>query len=151
MRAIQFSAQTMIEYIFFEAVLRDKFVTFAEQRGVPCMSSADSMGMLVAVPEDLPEVLADELENYYALLEREQEALSLAEGGLNRLAGFGFKLPDGQARLLPLDTDMANRLLANFTLEEIQALLNTVAHYALAPPDEHLCQILAAQLAENKK
>ncbi len=151
MQALQFPAHTMIEYIFFEAMLRDKFVIFAEQRGVPCMSSDDSMGLLVAVPEDLPEVLADELEDFYTVLERAQEELSLAEGGLNRLAGFGFKLPDGQARLLPLDTDMANRLLTNFTLEEIQALLNSVAHYALEPPDEHLCQILAAQPAKNKK
>ncbi|OGS90964.1 MAG: hypothetical protein A2Z95_06810 [Gallionellales bacterium GWA2_60_18] len=140
----------MIEYIFFEASLRDKFVAYAEQRGVPCTTSDDHMGMVVAIPEDLPEQLADELEDYHEALEDEQEELSLAEGELRRLAGFGFKLPDGQARMLPLDTDMANRLLANFTLEEIQELLNSVARYALEPPNEHLCKILAEQAAKDR-
>lgn len=133
----------MIEYIFFDATLRDKFLAFAEQRDVPCTASNDSMGLVVAIPEDIPEDAADSLEEYYETLEDEQEGMSLAEGDVNRLAGFGFKLPDGQARLVPVSTDMANRLLANFTLEEIQGLLNDVARYALEPPNEHLCQILA--------
>ncbi|MFA5371022.1 MAG: hypothetical protein WC053_01105 [Sideroxydans sp.] len=141
----------MLEYIFFKATLHDKFVTFCELQGVPCTASDDPMGMVVAIPEDLPEVLADKIEDYYALLEGEQEGLSQAQGELNRLAGFGFKLPDGQARLLPVSIDMANRLLANFTLAEIQELLNSVAHYALEPPDEHLCKILAEQLAQDKR
>lgn len=140
----------MIEYIFFEASLRDKFVAHAAQRGVPCTASDDTMGMVVAIPEDLPEELSDEMESFYERLEHEQEGMSLAEGDLHRLAGFGFKLPDGQARLLPLDTDMANRLMANFTLAEIQELLNAVARYALEPPNEHLCKILASQIASEK-
>lgn len=140
----------MIEYIFFEASLRDKFVAKAALRGVPCTASDDPMGMVVAIPEDLPEELSDEMESFYERLENEQEDMSLAEGDLHRLAGFGFKLPDGQARLLPLDTDIANRLMANFTLAEIQELLNAVARYALEPPNEHLCKILAAQIANEK-
>ncbi len=135
----------MIEYIFFDAALRDKFVDYATQRQVPCTATDDNMGLVVAIPEDLPEELADELENYYETLEDEQEGMSVAVGDVHRLAGFGFKLPDGQARLVPVSTDMANRLMANFTLEEIQKLLNDVARYALEPPNEHLCKILAAQ------
>lgn len=140
----------MIDYIFFDATLRDKFVAYAEQRGVPCTATDDPMGLVVAIPEDLPEELADELENYHDTLEKEQEELSLAADDLHRLAGFGFKLPDGQARLLPVSTDMANRLLANFTLEEIQELLNAVARYALEPPNEHLCKILAEQIKKDQ-
>ncbi len=134
----------MIEYIFFEAALRDKFVVFAEQRGVPCTASDDSMGLLVAIPEDISEELSDEIEEYYESLEDEQEALSKAEGDLNRLAGFNFTLPDGQQRMLPLPSEMANRLLAHFSMEEIQSLLNAVAERTLNPNSEHLCKILAA-------
>ena len=105
----------MIEYIFFDAALRDKFVAYAEQRGVPCTASDDSMGLVVAIPEDIPEDVSDEIEDYYESLEDEQEDLSKAEGDLNRLAGFNFTLPDGQSRMLPLQPDMANRLLANFS------------------------------------
>ncbi len=139
----------MIEFIFFEASLRDKFVAQAALRGVPCTASDDPMGMVVAIPEYLPEELSDEMESFYERLENEQEDMSLAVGDLHRLAGFGFKLPDGQARLLPLDTDMVNRLMTNFTLAEIQELLNAVARYALESPNEHLCKILAAQITKE--
>ncbi len=135
----------MIEYIFFEASLRDKFVAYAEQRGVPCTATDDNMGLVVAIPEDLAEELADELEAYYDTLEDEQEDLSKEDGDLKRMAGFRFNLPDGQSRMLPLQTDMANRLMANFTLAEIQGLFDAVAYCTLNPNDEHLCHILAAQ------
>jgi hypothetical protein len=134
----------MIEYIFFEAALRDKFVAFAEQRGVPCTASDDSMGLLVAIPEDISEEMSDEFEEYYEVLEDEQEDLSKTNGDLNRLAGFNFTLPDGQQRMLPLPSEMASRLLANFSLEEIQGLLNATAERTLNPNSEHLCKILAA-------
>jgi hypothetical protein len=134
----------MIEYIFFDAALRDKFLAFAEQRDVACTASNDSMGLVVAIPEDISEEVADEIEEYYEVLEDEQEDLSTAKGDLNRLAGFNFRLPDGQQRMLPLPSDMANRLLANFSLEEIQALLNATAERTLNPNSEHLCKILAA-------
>lgn len=134
----------MIEYIFFDATLRDKFVLFSEQLGVPCTASEDSMGLTVAIPEDIPEDISDEIEGYYETLEDEQEELSKANGELNRLAGFNFSLPDGQQRMLPLPSEMANRLLANFSMEEIQGLLNAVAERTLNPNSEHLCKILAA-------
>jgi hypothetical protein len=139
----------MIDYIFFDAGLRDKFVAFVEQCGVPCTASDDSMGLLVAIPEDLPEKMSDEIEEYYEALEDEQEELSKANGDLNRLAGFNFTLPDGQQRVLPLPSEMANRLLASFSMEEIQGLLNAVADRTLNPNSEHLCKILAAQSRKN--
>ncbi len=133
----------MIEYIFFSAGLRDRFVTFLEQQALSPTISDDPLGMVVAFPEDIPEELQDEIETFYESLEAEQEDMSAAEGDLHRLAGFGFKLPSGEARLLPIEPDLANRLMAHFSLEEIQSLLNDVARYTLEPAEEHLCHILA--------
>ncbi|MFA6120997.1 MAG: hypothetical protein WCT35_08895 [Sideroxydans sp.] len=135
----------MIEYIFFDATLRDRFVTFAEQRGVPFIATDDPMGMVVEVSEDISDELSDEVEAFYDTLELEQEALSKADGDLNRLAGFRFNLPNGQSRMLPVEPEIANRLMAHFTLEEIQHLLDDVAHCTIFPNDEHLCKILAAR------
>lgn len=135
----------MIEYIFFDATLRDKFVSYARQHDVPCTAIDDNMGLVVAIPEDLPDEVADKLEEYYEALEDEQASLSRAEGDLKRLAGFRFNLPNGESRMLPLQTDVANRLLVHFTLAEIQALFENVARCTLNPNDEHLCHILAAQ------
>jgi hypothetical protein len=135
----------MIEYIFFDAALRDKFVAYARQHNVPCTTADDTMGLLVAVPEDLPDDVADELEDYYEILENEQADLSKTEGDLKHLAGFRFTLPNGESRMLPVQPEIAGRLLANFSLEEIQALFDAVADCTLNPNSDHLCQILAAQ------
>jgi hypothetical protein len=135
----------MIEYIFFDASLRDRFLAYAELRGVPCIAADDPMGMVVEIPEDIPDELSDEIESFYETLEREQEKISKADGDLNLLAGFRFNLPDGQSRMLPIEPDIANRLMSHFTLEEIQHLLDDVAHCTLFPNDEHLCKILAAR------
>ncbi len=139
----------MIEYIFFDAALRGKFADYAKQRDVPCTLSDDALGLLAEVPEDIPDEIADELEGYYDLLEKEQAELSKSEGELKHLAGFRFNLPNGETRMLPVHPDMAGRLLASFNLEEIQALFEAVAACALNPPSEHLCQILAEQAEQD--
>ena len=135
----------MIEYIFFDATLRDKFVKYAASNDIPCTMTDDTMGLVVEVPEEMTDEMSDRLEEYYEALEDEQEGLSREQGDLNRLAGFGFKLPNGESRLLPLPPEMANRLLAHFSQEEIHELFNAVAACTLDPNDEHLCHILAAQ------
>jgi hypothetical protein len=135
----------MFEYIFFDAALRDKFVGHAKQLGIACSNSEDHMGMVVAIPEDLPDELADDMESYYETLEEEQEDISKSEGDLHRLAGFRFNLPDGSSRMVPLQAEIANRLMANFTLTEIQALFEAVADCTVNQNEEHLCKILAAQ------
>ncbi|MDO8351673.1 MAG: hypothetical protein Q7S94_11045 [Gallionella sp.] len=135
----------MIEYIFFDATLRDRFMVCAEQRDITCTAIEDNMGMVVAIPEETPEILLDELEEYYDQLQDEQADLSKGTGDLKRLAGFRFNLPDGQSRMLPLQADMAHRLMASFSLKEIQELFDAVAYCTLNPNSEHLCRILAAE------
>ena len=139
----------MFEYIFFDAVIRDKFVQHASSIGVSCTFHDDHMGLVVAIPENIDEAHENSLEQLYDELEKEQSSLLLnEEGGLKRLAGIYFKLPDGQAKMVPLQTDIANRLLATFTLEEIQELFEAVA-VSMIGNEEHLCKILAQQ--NNKK
>ena len=140
----------MMEYIFFDAGLRDRFVGHARSLGVACDLRDDHMGWIVAVPEDLADDLAESLEAHYDELEEEQSGLmSQSEGGLRRLAGFQLVLPDGQTCMVPLQPDVANRLLACFSLEEIQVLFDTVARSALNPKDRPLCEILRADTKAN--
>jgi len=133
----------MFEYIFFNSTLRDKFVKYAESVDVSCTFHDDHMGLVVAIPENISEDAENALEQLYDNLEKEQSTLLLQEeGGLQRLAGFYYKMPDGQSRMVPLETDIANRLLAAFTMEEVQALFETVA-LSMFENEEHLCKILA--------
>lgn len=141
----------MDEYIFFDAALRDLFVEHARGQGVVCELRDDNMGLVVAVPEDLSDDLVDALEARYDELQDEQsELMSRMEGGLGRLAGFRLVLPDGQTCTVPLQPDMANRLLSSFSFEEIQVLFDTVARSVLDPKDSHLCEILRAGTTAKK-
>lgn len=140
----------MIEYIFFDASLQNKFVEYAASLGVTCTLQDDPMGMVVAVPEDIGENVEDALEERYGQLEKEQsERLTQEEGGLKRLAGFNYTLPDGQSRMVPLQGEIANRLLSVFSIEEIQTLFAAVARSALNQEDKPLCKILKDEARES--
>ena len=135
----------MFGYIFFNAVLRDKFIQYAEQRGVACIALDDPLGLSVDISEDLPDEVFDDLEQYQQTLENEQASLSREDGDAKGLASFRFKLPDGQSRMLPVQPELAHRLLENFSLEELQGLFDEVARRTLNPSEERLCKLLAAQ------
>lgn len=136
----------MLEYIFFDAGLRDEFVAHVRDLGLTCELRDDNMGQVVAVDEEaLNDELEDQLEERYEQLEeRQAELLAQEEGGLKQLAGFRVNLPDGQSCQVPLPPELANRLMASFSLEEIQTLLDTVARSAL-DPRQHLCEILRSE------
>ncbi len=133
----------MNEYIFFDTRLQNKFVEFVEGHGIPCELNDDPLGFVVAIPEDIGDELEDEIEARYDELEREQkELLSHEAGGLQQLAGIAFHMPDGESRMVPVPTDLANRLLSVASLEEIQTLFDSVAHHALIEDHRTLCQVL---------
>lgn len=136
----------MDEYIFFDASLRDRFAEYAKSQGVACELRDDTMGLIVAVPEDLGDDLVEGLEERYDELQEEQsDLLAQDEGGLKKLAGFQLVLPDGQTCIVPMQPDMANRLLDCFSFEEIQTLLDTVARSVLNPSNSPLCKILRSE------
>ena len=145
-------ASIMIEYIFFEASLRSAFVEYAEGLRITCTLHDDTMGLVVAIPEDIAEDLEDMLEERYDELQEEQtQLLAEEEGGLKRLAGFRFELPGGQSRMVPVQPDIANRLMAEFSLEEIQALFEAVARSAVSTEENSLCKTLAEEKAHWAK
>lgn len=142
----------MMEYIFFDVILRARFEQRSKELGVECKTWDDKMGMVAAVPDDLTDDLVNILEDFYEELQDEQsEITSHTEGGFKSMAGFNLVLPDGTMSTVPLQPDIANRLLGSFTIDEIQALFSTVARSALDPKEMHLCQILRAEAEKNKE
>ena len=139
----------MFGYIFFNAAIRDKYIHYAEHRGVACIASDDPLGLSVDISEDLPDEVFEDLEQYHETLENEQASLSRQDGDLKSLASFRFKLPDGQSRMLPVQPELAQRLLESFSLEELQNLFDDVARCTLNPVEERLCKLLAAQNSAN--
>lgn len=111
----------MFEFMFFDHELRQKFMDFAREHGVACTAVEDNMGMIAAVPEDIPEAVSDALDSYYdELMEEQADRVDAADGAAtHQAAGIRVTLSDGRPCMIKLEPALANRLLAAFTLEEM--------------------------------
>ncbi|TCV90800.1 hypothetical protein [Sulfurirhabdus autotrophica] len=131
----------MLEYIFFDQGLLGRFMDYSNQLGVVCSESEDSMGLIVLVPENLPEDLALSLEQFYdQLLEEQSQLVEQEDGGLvKHAAGIRVTLNDGRPCMVRLEPEMANRLLEVFTLDEVQALVVAIAKSVESADDGPVC------------
>ncbi|BBE51271.1 hypothetical protein OYT1_ch1734 [Ferriphaselus amnicola] len=119
-----------MEYVFFDEVLQSRFVTLLEQRSVGWDAREDLMGgTIVSISDDLADETMDEIEACYDTLLDEQSELALQREGWvdKRLAGVQVHLPDGRERTVALTPELANRLLAHFSAEEVAELVNAIA------------------------
>lgn len=132
----------MFEYMFFDHDLRRQFIDFAHDHGVQCEAVEDSMGLVAALPEDIPEAVSDALERRYdELLELQSERVDRAEGAAtHQAAGVRVTLGDGRPCMIKLEPSLVNRLLAAFSLEDVQHLVQAIAHSVENPTDEPVCR-----------
>lgn len=133
----------MLEFIFFDRAISDHFVAEMNRRGMKNELRDDHFGWVVSVDEEgLSDVLVLELEDIYEeFQEQERHRVESSEGGLEKhVAGFGVTLPDGSHTTVALAPDLASRLLAHFSLDEIHHMFSSVATAVIAPDDRPLCQ-----------
>ncbi|MDO8892452.1 MAG: hypothetical protein Q8K43_08350 [Sulfurimicrobium sp.] len=132
----------MFEYMFFDEELRQRFASYAGALGIECTFPADSMGLLAATPEDINEAVSDKLDTYYDELMAEQADRVDASDyeATHQAAGVRVTLSDGRPCMIKLEPALANRLLAAFTLEEMQLLVNTIALSVENPENGPLCK-----------
>ncbi len=132
----------MFEYMFFDEELRQRFASYARSRGVECFFPEDGMGLLAATSEDISEAVSDELDNYYdELMEEQADRVDATDGeATHQAAGVRVTLSDGSPCMIKLEPSLANRLLAAFTLEEMQELVNAIARSVENPENGPLCK-----------
>lgn len=132
----------MFEYMFFDEELRRRFIAFATGEGVPCVAAEDSMGLVARVPEEIPEGVADALDDYYdELMEEQAELVDQADADATRqAAGVRVTLGDGRSCMVRLEPELANRLLAAFSLDEVQGLVQAIARSVENPDDGPVCK-----------
>ena len=130
----------MMEYIFFNTELSSRFAEFARLIGVSCDERSDSMGLVVAVPEDIDEALSERLETYYAhLLDEQADLVNEAEPGLRYAAGIGITLADGRPCMIRIAPEIMGRLMDCFSVEEIHELATTIARSVENPDNRPIC------------
>lgn len=130
----------MMEYIFFNDSISRRFAEFAQALGIPCQEKSDPMGLIVAVPEDLDDLIANRLETYYAmLLDDQAELVEADEPDLKHLAGISIALADGRPCTIRIEPAMMGRLMGCLSIDEIHQLATTIARSVENPDDRPLC------------
>jgi hypothetical protein len=131
------------DYVFFDAGLRDRFVQFVAARQIACRAHLDEMdGLIVGLPDDLPDALAGAIEAEYESLMNEQMLSAESNEGwvTNRVAGVTVTRADGRACLIRLPAPIARTLLEHFTPGDVQALVSAIAQGIESPVDGPLCR-----------
>lgn len=130
----------MLEYVFFDDAIRDKFVEFLRARGVAVVCS-DEEGCLAAVPEDLDDALADDIDACYEeLLQETAELLEQGEHAMEKnVAGVTFELSDGTPCTVRLDPDLVARILNCVSMEEFRDMVQLIAAGVENPDNRPLC------------
>jgi len=131
----------MMEYIFFNAEIAERFAEFARLIGTSYEEHSDNMGLVVAVPEDLDEALGNRLETYYAhLLDEQAEMVEESEPGLKHTAAINITLADGRPCAIRIEPALMNRLMGCLSIAEIHQLATTIARSVENPDNRPLCR-----------
>ncbi len=130
----------MLEYVFFDEGIRDKFVKELRAMGVEATTSDDG-GCLVEVPEDLDDKLAEKVDYLYEkLLQETAELLEESEGVFEKnVMGVMVALEDGSPCTIRLDPELVARLLNCISMEELRDLAQTIAEGVQNPDNRPLC------------
>lgn len=127
----------MLEYVFFDEAIRDKFIEQLRGEGVEV--SFDEL--IVEVPEELDRVIADKVDYYYEKLL--QETAALMEEGEDALEkdvmGVHVALEDGSACTIRLDPELVARVLNCISMEELRDMAQTIADGVQNPDNRPLC------------
>lgn len=130
----------MLEYVFFDEGIRAKFVEFLRERGVE-VECGDEDGCIAAVPEDLDDELADEIDACYEMLLQETaELMEQGEDAMEKnVAGVTFQLSDGTPCTVRLDPDLVARILNCISMEELRDMVQLIASGVENPDNRPLC------------
>ena len=131
------------EYMFFDEVLRDRFVVFVSARGIASTVRKDRMeGYVVELPDGLADELQDAVEAEYESIMDEQMLLAESDAELvsHHVAGVTVTLTDGTTRTVRIPPPIARRLFEHFTPEEVHEIATAIAQSVENPIDGPICR-----------
>lgn len=131
------------EYMFFDEALRDRFMTFAAERGIASTTRADEIaGFVVVLPDGLADDLQDAVDAEYESIMDEQMLLAESDEELvsHHAAGLTVTLADGTTRAVRIPPPIARRLLEHFTPDEVHEIATAIAQSVANPIDGPICR-----------
>jgi hypothetical protein len=134
----------VLEYVFFHPTPFERFVDFLRGKGLAPRTAREEDSYEVSLPEDLDDVLAEEIEAQYdALMEMNRELFeSELEAGADNYnaAGVVLNLKNGQAVYAHVDPALLARIMGVLTAEEFGELVNAIVDAVEDPDTRSFCQ-----------
>lgn len=131
----------MLEYVFFDESIRNKFADFLREKGVDFRLTDEDGACIAEVPEDLDDEIGDAIDNCYEILL--QETAELIEGTDDALeknvAGIQVALADGSSCTIRMDPNLLARVLNCISMEELRDMAQTIAEGVENPDNRPLC------------
>ncbi len=134
----------MLEYLFFEPTLRDKFVAFLHERGLEHRLADDEEALIVEVSEEMDTETGDAIDHYYeGLLQENMELMEQGDDALEKnVAGVQVQLADGAICTVRLDPELVGRILGCISMEELRDMVQEVAHWVELKDNSPLCHVV---------
>ena len=131
----------MLEYIFFHDEQRKQFIHYLLKQDIPYVEQNDSMGMVVAVPEDMGEETEELVESHYDKLMEDAEELLIGDGEVAEkdVAAITITLDDGKTIYASVSPNVINRVLGVITTQELNDLVNSIVSSVLNPDERPIC------------
>jgi len=132
------------EYVFFNDALCSRFLASLSEQGQGCEQKREGGNISVFVDEDIDDDMMDRLEALYDELMDEQRTIQIdsdmqEDGAIHRV-GVQYTDADGVVAQVHLDPDVVARVMRELGIDELQALVQSVASQVLAGGSSPLCK-----------
>ncbi len=134
----------MLEYIFFNKETCHLFEKSAKSAGIKPEIECTEDYFTVTIPEDLNEVLLENLEEYYDELMdmdrklAEQQQDNSAEN--THAAGITVRLKDGRNVYASVSPELLTKVMQSISTDELNTLVCAITDAVEDPDESSLCQ-----------
>ncbi len=136
----------MLDYIFFDNTLCDKFIAHLSRINVAFNQETDDgfgtvQGAIISISEDTSQTYLDDLQQLYDTLQNEQEKLLEASDDalITNVAGMEVVLNNGRTCTIKVDSTTVSQMLTTISFEQLQNFVNDVAKCVQNPNNKPAC------------
>jgi hypothetical protein len=136
----------MLDYLFFNQEIADKFIVFLNTKGLEWKQHNDPMldSIVIKTSEDIEDDLWDELDEYHDSLGSEDqkllEAVLIDDETETNAAGIYIQLTNGKQTVAQINPDVMNRMLDVISMDEFNGFVETIVSSVESPDDSPICK-----------
>ena len=134
----------MLEYLFFNQAIADKFIVFLNEKGLEWSQHDDPMlgSIVIKTPEEIDDDLWDTLDDYHELLGPEDQKMleeGLSDETETNAAGIYIQLAGGKQTVAQIDPVVMNKMLDVISMDEFNGFVETIVSSVENPDDSPIC------------